>query len=320
MPKLAYVRPYDSPGYTRVRRGGTQQYRDARGRAVPASTRARLESLVVPPAWTEVWLATNPAAHILAVGLDEAGRRQYIYHPDWRRQRDDEKFERALALARALPAARRRASVRLAAPALSREKVLATGFRILDLTAMRIGGEEYATTNGSRGLCTLLCRHVRVDGDTVTFEFLAKSRQRASISTHDRVLAHAVAELLDGRGGASRLLAWRDGRARRPARTADINSFIRECTGSDFTAKDFRTLTATSVAAAALPAVPPQGIREIQAAILEATRAAAAVLGNTVAVARGSYIHPAVFELFAAGHTVGGSRSTSALLSLLARQ
>lgn len=314
--RLSQARPYEVQGVTRVRRGSSFEYRRPDRRRVGAEEKARFDALAIPPAWREVWIAPTPTAHILAVGLDDAGRRQYIYHPAWREAQDEAKFDRALLLAKALPQARRRSARSFAAPPLSRERVLATAFRVLDLTAMRIGGETYATTNGSRGLCTLLCRHVSLDGTELTFSFRAKSHQQASIMVRDAPLATAIAELTEGRAKASRLLAWADGRRRAPLRNSDVNQFIRECAGDEFTAKDFRTLHATAVAAAALPSTTPTTEREVQVAIREATEAAARMLGNTVAVARASYIHPGVFEKFIDGRTVRGS-GMSALLSLL---
>lgn len=307
--RLEYVRPYESAGLTRDGSG----FRDARGRRVSAAVAQRLTDLVVPPAWQEVWFAPTANAHILAVGVDDAGRRQYIYHPDWREQQDAEKFARALALAEELPRARRRAEADRKSPPLSRERVLWTAFRLLDATAIRIGGEAYAAT----GLCTLLVRNVRVDDDGLTLRFAAKSKQRALITVEDAPLTDALEELYTGRAPASRLLSWADGRRRRPLRSGDVNDYLRERVGEGFTAKDFRTLRGTLVAAAALPAVLPETERGIQQAIVAATKAAAASLGNTPTVARASYIDPAVFERFLEGRTVGGRESIPALLELL---
>lgn len=311
--RLEYVRPYETPGLTRVVEADSVEFRDARGRRVSAAVRERLSALVVPPAWQQVWFAPTADAHILAVGVDEAGRRQYIYHPSWREQQDAEKFARALALAAELPRARRRAEADRRAPALSRERVLWTAFRLLDATAIRIGSESYAAT----GLCTLLVRHVRVDEDGLTLRFPAKSGQRALITVEDSRLTDALEELYTGRAPASRLLAWADGRRRRPVRSGEVNDYLRERIGEGFTAKDFRTLRGTLVAAAALPVALPDTERGIQRSIAEATKQAAAALGNTPAVARASYIDPAVFERFVEGRTVGGRASIPALLDLL---
>lgn len=311
--RLEYVRPYETPGLTRIESEDGFDFRDARGRRVSAAVRERLMSLVVPPAWQEVWIAPTADAHILAVGIDEAGRRQYIYHPSWREQQDAEKFDRALALASELPRARRRAEADRKAPALSRERVLWTAFRLLDATAIRIGSEEYAAT----GLCTLLVRHVRVDDDGLTLRFPAKSGQRALITVEDTTLTDALEELYTGRAPASRLLAWADGRRRRPLRSGEVNAYLRERVGEGFTAKDFRTLRGTLVAAAALPRTLPETERSIQQAIVHATKQASAALGNAPAVARASYIDPRVFELFLQGRTVGGRASIPALIALL---
>ncbi len=315
--RLSQARPYEAPGISRVRRGTAFHYRDAAGGRVPEAIEARINALAIPPAWTDVWISPSRTAHILAVGMDEAGRRQYIYHPAWREAQDQVKFERALELAEALPRARRRAGRDFGAEPLSRERVLATAFSVLDLTAMRIGGEEYAAVNGSRGLCTLLRRHASVEESVVSFSFRAKSRQLASISVRNTDLAGAIDELITGRAPASRLLAWADGRKRRPLHTSDVNSYVRLCAGEQFSAKDFRTLHATAAAAAALPAETPDTEREVQAAIRASVEAASRMLGNTPTVARASYIHPLVYERFAEGRTVGGSKSMSALLQLL---
>lgn len=315
--RLSQARPYEVPGITRVRRGTSFDYRDTANVRVADTVRARLDALAIPPAWTDVWISPSRSAHILAVGVDEAGRRQYIYHPAWREAQDEAKFERALKLAEALPVARRRAGRDFAMPPLSRERVLATAFRVLDLTAMRIGGEEYATVYGSRGLCTLLRRHASAEGSVVSFEFRAKSRQLASITVTDAGLATAIGELIDGRAPASRLLAWADGRRRRALRNVDVNAYVRQCAGEEFSAKDFRTLHATAIAAATLPAERPERDRDAQAAIRTSVEAAARMLGNTPTVARASYIHPLVFERFLEGRTVGGSKSMTSLLELL---
>ncbi|MDH6182594.1 DNA topoisomerase-1 [Microbacteriaceae bacterium SG_E_30_P1] len=315
--RLTQARPYEAPGVTRIRRGDAFDYRRPDRRKVGAEERARFDALAIPPAWREVWIAPSPSSHILAVGLDDAGRRQYIYHPAWRAAQDEAKFDRALALAAALPAARRRAARSFGEPALSRDRVLATAFRILDLTAMRVGNETYATTNGSRGLCTLLVRHVVVGDGGVTFDFVGKSRQRASIAVTDAPLLLALDELTTHRAAGSRLLAWANGRRRDPIRTSEVNEFIRGTAGDGFTAKDFRTLHATATAAAALPRRTPEAEREVQRAIREATDAAARMLGNTPTVARASYIHPAVFERFIDGRTIARPGSMTSLLELL---
>lgn len=315
--RLHYVRPYESPGFTRRDVSGRVEFRDAQGRRANPRARARFEALAVPPAWTEVWLAPSATAHILAVGLDEAGRRQYLYHPQWRQERDAVKFDRALELAAILPAARRRAARDAARDALTRDRVLWTAFRLLDRTGIRVGGEEYAVSSGSRGLCTLLRRHASVDGSTVTLAFVAKGGKLASLTVTDAPLAGAVAELVAGRAPGSRLLAWRDGRRRRPVRSSEVNEYLRAITTLEVTAKDLRTLTGTLAAAAALPRTRPETEREVQRAIRTATEAAAAALGNTPAIARASYIHPGVFEAFADGRTIAPGGGERALLRLL---
>lgn len=315
--RLHYVRPYETPGFTRRSAGDRVEFRDARGRRAAPRDRARFEALAVPPAWTEVWLAPSASAHILAVGLDEAGRRQYLYHPQWRSERDALKFDRALQLAEVLATARRRAARDAGSPALSRERVLWTAFRLLDRTGIRVGGEEYAAASGARGLCTLLRRHARVEGSSVMLSFVAKGGKLATLTIDDAQLAAALDELVTGRAPGSRLLAWRDGRRRRPVHASEVNDYLRGITGLDVTAKDLRTLRGTLAAAVALPRRTPETTRDLQRAIRTATEAAAAALGNTPAIARASYIHPGVFEAFADGRTIAPGGGERALLRLL---
>ncbi len=273
----------------------------------------------MPPAWKDVWIAADPLAHIQAIGVDDAGRTQYRYHPEWRERRDRAKHERALDLAETLPAMRRRVTLDLALEGLPRERVLAAALRILDAVAIRAGGDAYAEANGSHGLMTLLCRHATVTDDAVRLRFPAKSGQRFDVTVEDPELARCIAELRAGRSSRARLLAWRDDRGWHSLRDADLNAAVREATGGEFTAKDFRTLHGTIVAAVSLARARDVGTqtarqRAIRAAVLEVSEA----LGNTPAVARSSYIDPEVFERFEAGATIGlkGSRER-ALLDLL---
>ncbi|MCH1882314.1 DNA topoisomerase IB [Agrococcus sp. ARC_14] len=319
MTRLRRAHPGSDAGIRRRRSGRGWAYTHDSGRRASGADRERAEALAVPPAWTEVWIAADPLAHIQATGIDDAGRMQYRYHPDWRERRDRVKHERALDLAEALPAMRRRVTRDLALDGLQRERVLAAALRMLDAVAVRAGGDAYAESNGSRGLMTLLCRHARVDGDEVRLRFPAKSGQRFDVTITDGALAACLAALRDGRSGASRLLAWRDESGAHPLRDADLNDAVREATGGEFTAKDFRTLHGTIVAAVSLARAREVGT---QAARRRAVRAAveevAEALGNTPAVARSSYIDPEVFERFEAGTTIGlqGSRER-ALLALL---
>lgn len=306
MPQLKRVTPYESPGYRRRRNGDSFRYIDADGRSIGAAERERVTALVIPPAWNKVWIAATPNAHILAVGIDDAGRRQYIYHPRWRATQDDEKFIHARALAVALPAARRRVTRDLRSTGLHKDRVLAAAFRLLDSTSIRVGAEEYAKTNGSRGLSTLLCKHVSVDGTTISLSFPAKSNIDATITLSDIDLAAVISELLK-RPAKARLLAWADGKRRIPVTAADVNEYIRLRTGGDFTAKDFRTLNGTLAAASALAQLgPTPNAKAASQNEREAVKAAAEVLGNTPTVARSSYIDPSLWASYEAGETIDG--------------
>ena len=319
MTRLRRAHPASDAGIRRRRSGRGWSYAHDDGRRASAADRERAESLVVPPAWKDVWIAADPLAHIQAIGVDDAGRTQYLYHPQWRERRDRAKHERALDLAEALPAMRRRVTRDLALDGLPRERVLAAALRLLDAVAIRAGGDAYAEQNGSHGLMTLLCRHAHVSGDAVRLRFPAKSGQRFDVTIEDGELARCIEALRAGRSGRSRLLAWRDERGSHPLRDVDLNQAVREATGGEFTAKDFRTLHGTIVAAVALARARDVGT---QAARRRAMKAAvdevAETLGNTPTVARSSYIDPEVFERFEAGATIGlrGSRER-ALLELL---
>jgi DNA topoisomerase-1 len=281
--------------------------------------RERVDGLAIPPAWTDVWIAPYANGHIQATGVDAAGRRQYIYHPDWRRQKDRTKFDRALRLAEALPRARRKVTRDLRGSD-ARQRVLATAFRMLDDGALRIGSERYADDNGSRGLSTLLCSHVSISGDVVTLGFPAKSGKTWSSQLEDAELARELARL-KRRGPTARLLAYQGEGEWQPLSAAEINEYVRACTGGSFTAKDFRTLRGTAAAALSLARHGPAPTRTAQKrALAQAMRDAAAVLGNTPAIARKSYVDPRVVAGFRAGRTVEASKPDaveSQLLSLL---
>ncbi len=317
MPRL---RRSDSagPGIHRVKIGRGVAYRDLTGaRITDPELIERIERLVIPPAWTDVWIAPHPNGHIQATGLDSAGRRQYLYHPLWREQKDRLKFDRMLAFAEALPAARRSVTRDMRGEHLTRERVLAGAFRLLDSGALRVGSQRYVDENGSFGLSTLLCAHTRVlEGDIVRLKFPAKSGHAWESEIHDRELAALVAGLTR-RGGRSRLLAWHDGGRWHPLSAEDINADLRARTGGEFTAKDFRTLRGTVTAALALARTGPKPTeRERTRAIVEAVRATARQLGNTPAVARASYIDPRVLDRYAHGQTIDAARPRSAEMQL----
>lgn len=304
MPRLVRVRPGKDAGYRRLRAGNCFRYVDERGRSASDADRDRIRALVIPPAWRDVWIAREPLAHIQAVGTDEAGRRQYLYHPQWRTRRDRGKFARALRLAVVLPRARRRVTIALRREAIDRERVLAVAFRLLDSAAPRIGSSRYLARHGSRGLTTLRRRDAVVEGSTITFSFPAKSGKRAFIELEDAELAAAISTLVRGRGSAP-LLAYQDGRRRVALRSRDVNGYVRELTGGPFTAKDFRTLRGTILAAETLARTGLSATKRDRAhAEVLAVRTAAEVLGNTPAVARGSYIDPRVFARYRAGEVL----------------
>lgn len=318
MARLKRVRPLEDAGIRRLRAGRGFRYVDARGNAVRTRDLERIRALVIPPAWQDVWICARDDGHIQAVGTDDAGRRQYLYHPRWSAGRDRGKYARMLDLAEALPRARGRVTSSLRREQLDRERVLAASFRLLDTAAPRIGSEKAFARHGSRGLTTLQRRDAAVDSPTVSLRFPGKSGQRQSLEIDDEDLAAVVALLATGRA-RSPLLAWQRGRRRVPLHPDDVNRYVRALTGGRFTAKDFRTLRGTILAADALARIGPVDT-ERQRADAErlAVRATAEALGNTPAVARGSYIDPRVFRRYRDGNVLDTSISAeSALRGLL---
>jgi DNA topoisomerase-1 len=319
MPRLKRVEPYVSPGFARVRRGRGFTYVHTDGQLAGRAERARIADLAVPPAWEDVWIADAPNAHILAVGVDQAGRRQYLYHPVWRERQDAEKFLRMMALAEALPLARRGVRRDLALDELPRERVLAAAFRTLELGAIRIGSEESLAGFRSRGLTTLLVRNAELDDtETVRFRFRAKGGITQEVRVVDLSLA-AFVERAAERSAAARLYAWSEGRRMRPAGPADVNEDIRARTGGDFTAKDFRTLRGTIAAADRLAEIGLETTARARGrAIRDAIEYASSVLGNTPAIAKASYVDPRVFAAYEQGRLIArrGAKET-ALLELV---
>jgi DNA topoisomerase-1 len=293
-------------GFTRVRCGKGFTYRTTEGRPVrDARTLKRIRGLVLPPAWTHVWIARDPMAHLQATGRDAAGRKQYRYHPQWTAERDSTKYHRMLAFAQALPAVRRRCQRDLRAAALSRPRVLATVVTLLERTHIRIGNEEYAKRHRSHGLTTLRDRHVTVRGGRVRFAFRAKSGVHQTVDVDDPRLARAVRECQDLPG--QMLFQYRDDSGGVKCITSnDVNAYLREITGGEFTAKDFRTWAGTLAAAQALDeAVPVSSDTATKRTIVAAVDQVATTLGNTRAVSKKCYIHPAVIDAYATGLTVG---------------
>lgn len=309
------------PGYRRVSSKKGPSYQDEAGNTIVDERELeRIQSLVIPPAWQDVWISPDARGHIQAVGTDQAGRRQYLYHESWRLHQDRVKFDRALQLAETLPSARRRVTLDLREPGFGRDRILAAALRIIDLGSLRIGSEEYLHANGSRGLTTLLCRHVKVDGDAVTLTFPAKSAQKWTSTIVDEDVATLLDEVLDARGERSRVLSWKDG-TWHTIRPASLNEYIRRQTRGEFTAKDFRTLHGTITAAAALAHLGTGGTdrekaKRMTAAVVEAADA----LGNTPTIARNSYIDPRIFDRYRAGTVIdlsNGRAPEPALLELL---
>ncbi|WP_350348043.1 DNA topoisomerase IB [Agromyces sp. G08B096] len=320
MPRLRRVEPYASPGWRRIRRGSGFAYVHADGSTADRAERARIAELAVPPAWQDVWIADVPNAHILAVGQDAAGRRQYLYHPAWRERQDAAKFQRMTELVRALPGARRLVLRDLSLDELPRDRVLAAAFRTLDLGGIRVGSEEYLATARSRGLTTLLVRNAAVDPTTpaVRLRFRAKGGIAQDLLIPDAPLATFV-EQTSERAASARLYAWRDGRRYRALTASDVNDDIRARTGGDFTAKDFRTLRGTLVAATRLAELGPESTARARAAAMrEAVVAASQALGNTPTIAKASYIDPRVLRAYESGLViVRGGDAERALLDLV---
>ena len=295
----------EKAGMTRKRRGKSFVYFDPNGRVIrDARILARVRALVLPPAWTGVWISTDPRAHLQATGRDAAGRKQYRYHPQWRSERDSTKYHRLLAFAEVLPKIRRRTRRDLLGAACCRPRVLATVVELLARTYIRIGNEEYTRKHKSHGLTTLQDRHVTVRGRSLKFAFRGKSGVFQSIEIEEPRLAKAVRECQELPGQT--LFQYRDDQRRlRSVSSTDINAYLREVTGEQFTAKDYRTWAGTLAAAQALDKLePPTSKTAANRMIVKALDQVAEVLGNTRAVCRGSYIHPAVIEAFQGGVTL----------------
>jgi DNA topoisomerase I len=291
-----------NPGIRRKRAGKGFSYVGVDGRPVrDKATLARIRSLAIPPAYTEVWICPTANGHLQATGRDARGRKQYRYHPRWREVRDETKFGRMLAFSEVLPRLRARLEEDLAKPGLPREKVLATVVRLLECTAIRVGNDEYARSNRSFGLTTLQDRHVEISGSTLRFEFRGKSGKVHRVALSDRRLARIVARC-QALPGAD-LFQYEDDEGKQVAiGSGDVNDYLRDITGEEFTAKDFRTWAGTLQAVAALEAVGPATTqREAKAAILRAIDQVAGRLNNTRAVCRKYYVHPAVLETYQAG-------------------
>jgi DNA topoisomerase IB len=307
VPRLRRV-DCSGPGFARRRFGRGFAYFDEDGdRIDDPEVLERIRSLGIPPAWTDVWVCPVPNGHIQALGTDAAGRTQYRYHDAWRARKDQEKFDRMIEFARGLPRIRKRAARHLKLEGFPRKRVLACAVRLLDRGFFRIGGEEYAET-GSYGLATMRKEHVTLLPEhVILFDYVAKGGQDRLQSIVDPPVYEVVQALKRRRGGGRELLAFQNG-GWRDVRSSDINEYIKEITGGDFSAKDFRTWNGTVIAAVAL-AVSGRAAKSPTArkrAIARSAREVAHYLGNTPAVARSSYIDPRVFDRYSAGVTIGG--------------
>ena len=301
---LRYVTD-ETPGITRQRAGATFRYRDPAGRPLrDAAALARIQSLVIPPAWTEVWICPAANGHLQATGRDARGRKQHRYHDDWRTIRAQAKYERMLAFASALPRMRRHVHRDLCARGLGRTKVLAAVTRLLEATLIRVGNEEYARHNGSFGLSTLRDRHVDVRAGTMHFEFRGKSGKRHEIDLHDPQLSKIVKETQELPGQTLFQYTDEDGQVQKIA-SEDVNAYLREIGGEEFSAKDFRTWAATVLAAEALWEFDRFETKtEARRNLLRAIERVAERLGNTPAICRKSYIHPSVLNGYLDGLTI----------------
>ncbi|WP_193608772.1 DNA topoisomerase IB [Nocardioides lijunqiniae] len=308
MPRLRRTSP-DQPGWTRRRAGKGFVYLDQAGDRLPPEDAQRVRDLVIPPAWKDVWVTPHENGHLQAVGTDDAGRRQYLYHPVWRAKRDAEKFDRMQEFGRALVKARELVLTDLGREGMPLERACAAAVRLLDLGYFRIGNDVYADTHGSFGLTTLERRHVKKHQDRLVFTFVGKSGVDHRIEIDDVTVIEAIEIMRRRRGGDLRLLAYRNGRSWRSILPDLVNEYVRASTGLEATAKDFRTWHATVLAAAALAETQEHG--ETQAsrkrAVAGAMKEVSEFLGNTPTLARSSYVDPRVIEAYEEGKTIHGT-------------
>jgi len=306
---LQYVNEGD-PGIRRRRAGKGFAYIATSGRPVKdRDTLHRIRALAIPPAWTDVWICPGPGGHIQATGRDAKGRKQYRYHHQWREVRDQTKFSRMIAFGTALPAIRRRIDRDKELPGVPREKVLGAVVDLLDRTLMRVGNPEYAKKNGSYGITTLRDHHADIDGDRLQLSFRGKTGKQYRVGLKAPRLAAIVKRCQDLPG--HHLFQYEDPRGvTRPIDSEDVNGYIREIAGQDFTAKDFRTWAGTVLAALALGEQPlPTSKRNARRHILRAIEAVSGRLGNTPSICRKCYIHPAILDAYAEGLLHGRRRS-----------
>src|SRR3954463_16487933 len=300
----------DVPGWTRRRAGKGFVYLDQTGSRLPQEDVERIRGLVIPPAWRDVWICPFPNGHLQAVGTDDAGRRQYLYHLDWRLQRDAAKHARVLDFGRVLSKAREQVLADLGTEGMSQDRACAVAVRLLDLGYFRIGNDVYAEQNGSFGLTTLQRQHVRKRGTTMVFCFVGKSGIEHCITIDDPATVEAL-EVMRRRRGPSdeKLLAWKEGPPWPALASSPVNAYARRTTGLEATAKDFRTWHATVIAAAALAESdePAATKASRKRAVTAAMREVADYLGNTPALARSAYVDPRVVDAYEEGRTIGAA-------------
>ncbi len=297
----------EQPGWTRRRAGKGFVYLDEHGERLADDDAARCKALVIPPAWRDVWICPHPRGHLQAVGTDEAGRRQYIYHPAWVEQRSAEKYDRVLRFGRRLPRVRERVLDDLARDEVSQQVGCAVAVRLLDLGYFRIGNDVYAEENGSFGLTTLERRHVRLVKGVLVFEFVGKSGIEHRIEVDDPLVAAPLDRMRKRRSAVDQcLLAFRVERRWRSLGPDAVNEYLREISGLDASAKDFRTWHATVLAAAALAEAPgPEATKTARKRAVAGTmREVAEYLGNTPALARSAYVDPRVVDAYDEGRTI----------------
>lgn len=305
---LRYVHD-DRPGIRRERAGEGWRYLDADGAPVTdEATLARIKSLAIPPAWSEVWICPRANGHLQATGRDARGRKQYRYHPTWRSVRDEVKYERMLHFGQALPGIRKEVDRALSLPGMPREKMLATIVYLLEATMMRVGNEEYARTNKSFGLTTLRNRHARVDGSDVEFRFRGKSGVYHKVKVHDRRVARIIRRARDLPG--QELFQYVDEQGdTHSIDSSDVNDYLRAISGEDYTAKDFRTWSGTVLAALALQEFEKfDSEAQAKKNIVRAIESVAEKLGNTPSVCRKCYVHPVVLDAYLEGTVLAALR------------
>jgi DNA topoisomerase I len=310
-----------APGISRRRAGrGFTYVRPDGKRVADRATLDWIRSLAIPPAWTDIWICSARNGHLQATGRDARGRKQYRYHPRWRAQRDEAKYDRLLDFGKALPRMRRRVARDLRRPGLPRERVLAAVVWLLERTGVRVGNEEYARDNKSFGLTTLRDRHARVGSKRIRFRFRAKGGKAGEVEISDARLARIVSRCQDLPG--QELFAYLDEAGEvRSVESSDVNDYVREISGHEFTAKDFRTWAATVLAMRALAAQEPStSDAHARRNVVRAMEEVAEWLGNTPAVARNSYVDPSVINAYLEGDALGDRPSEGAVLSLLRRR